>query len=87
MKTPIRIQHKIATRLELEAIHNVILSVLLLLLLFALPWIVSSISALIRCGNDVRLGNWVSMDNNEEEKAIADIDNAARTTGPFHSRD
>ena len=64
-----------------------ILSVWHLLLLFALPWIVSSISALIRCGNDVRLGNWVSMDNNEEEKAIADIDNAARTTGPFHSRD
>ena len=59
-----------------------ILSVWHLLLLFALPWIVSSISALIRCGNDVRLGNWVSMDNNEEEKAIADIDNAARTTGP-----
>ena len=49
----VRIRHEMVSRLELEATQNVILSVGLLLL-FALPWIISSISALICHGNVVR---------------------------------
>jgi len=61
----VRIRHEMVSRLELEATQNVILSVGLLLL-FALPWIISSISALICHGNVVR-----QVMNDEEGKPEA----------------
>jgi len=71
----VRIRHEMVSRLELEATQNVILSVGLLLL-FALPWIISSISALMCHGNVVRQAM-----NDEEGKVEA---SAVRECSPYY---